>query len=395
MKHYLVFFKTIEDNNRVLYDDNTYETLHYLPPSAEIHHYECFKGFDATDEGLMNFKTSLIAWNEELKTNDILSIDWFKYYTNFSAVEMTFKRLCKGKYEDHEIIDRIESKWIEATHNGGLTYCNVGTHDSHGYDFQSFYPCLMGQFKFILPHKKGAEIFLSVLPEDISLGFYRVKITSEHIHATKLFAFSKDHVYNNISLDHAIELQEEFNFKIELIIDDKPNAYLYPKGIRSSSVFGKWFDVLFKIKTKHPKNKLIKHLLSSLWGSLSHGNNIIKTWDEIEKEGLKIGIGNDSDYKIADFTLTNDKEYYKLQCMKQPYKHNFRLKSFLTSYGRVKIAEVIMTDLESCIRVHTDGVVFNKEIKLNFPRLVSEDKTTGLIQWKGVNNYTCLSSAST
>ena len=71
---YLVFFKTIEDNNRVLYDDNTYETLHYLPPSAEIHHYECFKGFDATDEGLMNFKTSLIAWNEELKTNDILSI---------------------------------------------------------------------------------------------------------------------------------------------------------------------------------------------------------------------------------------------------------------------------------------------------------------------------------
>ena len=113
----------------------------------------------------------------------------------------------------------------------------------------------------------------------------------------------------------------------------------------------------------------------------------MKTWDEIEKEGLKVGIGNDSDYKISDYTLTNDKEYYKLQCMKQPYKHNFRLKSFLTSYGRVKIAEVIVSDLDAVIRVHTDGVVFNKKMKLDFPRLIPEDKTTGLIQWRGVNNY--------
>ena len=46
-----------------------------------------------------------------------------------------------------------------------------------------------------------------------------------------------------------------------------------------------------------------------------------------------------------------------------------------------------MTDLDATIRVHTDGVVFNKEMKLNFPRLVPEDKTTGLIKWDGVNNY--------
>ena len=394
MNKYLVFFKTIDEENRCLFNDDHYETIRTFPDSTDCHRYEVFKGFEPTDEGLMNFRSSLIKWNEELKHNGILKIDWFKYYTNFSAVELTFKRLAKGKYENHDPIDKTESKWIESTHNGGLTYCNVGIHDSHGYDYQSFYPSLMGQYKFILPNKKGAEIHLTEIPEDISLGFYRVKITSSHKHATKLFAFSKDHVYNNISLDHAIELKEEFDFNIELIIDDEPNAYIYPKGIRASSVFGKWFDTLMMIKAKFPKNKLIKHLMSSLWGSLSRGNNIMKTWAEIEQEGLNVGIGNDVDYKIVDYISTSTQEYYKLTCMHQPYKHNFRLKSFLTSYGRVKIAEVIMKDVDAVIRCHTDGVVFNKEMKLDFHRLIVEDKSTGLINWKGVNNYICLSSSS-
>jgi hypothetical protein len=67
-------------------------------------------------------------------------------------------------------------------------------------------------------------------------------------------------------LAHAIELQDDYNFKIELIIDDKPNAYIYPPGVRSSSIFGVWVDKLSKIKMKYPKNKLIKHLLSVFGG---------------------------------------------------------------------------------------------------------------------------------
>ena len=331
-------------------------------------------------------------WNEELKDNNILTIDYFKYFTHYIAVLMTFKRLCKGKYEDHEPIDATESKWIEATHNGGLTYCNSGIHNSYGYDFSAFYPTLMGQYKFIIPNKKGIEQYLKEIPNKISLGFYRVKITSDHKHATKLFAFSPDDVYNNISLDHAYELQDDYNFKIDLIIDDKPNAYIYPPGVRSSSVFGVWVDKLSKIKMKYPKNKLIKHLLSSLWGTLSQSNNIIKTWDEIQEEGLKIGMGNSFDYKIIDYKA--EKDYYKLQCMAQPYRHNIRLKSFLTAYGRVKIAEVAQTNLEGMIRCHTDGIVFNKPMKEKFVGLIKEDKTTGKINWKGINCYTCLSSCS-
>ena len=389
---YLVFFKTLEDNHRCLYDNDQFETLEYLPDTKDCHHYEVFKGYDATDDGLTKYKLDMIRWNEELKNNDILPIDYFKYFTHYSAVLMTFKRLCKGKYEDHDAIDAIESKWIEATHNGGLTYCNSGIYESFGYDFSAFYPTLMGQYKFILPHKKGTEQYLKEIPSKILLGFYRVKITSDHKHATKLFAFSPDDVYNNISLSHAIDLQDDYNFEIDLIIDDKPNAYIYPTGIRSSSVFGVWVDKLSKIKIKHPKNKLIKHLLSSLWGTLSQSNNIIKTWDEIEKESLKIGMGSGYDYKILDYHA--EKDYYKLQCMAEPYRHNIRLKSFLTAYGRVKISEVAQTNIDGCIRIHTDGIVFNKKMTEKFVGLIKEDKTSGNINWKGVNCYTCLSSCS-
>lgn len=386
---FLVYFKTLDDNHRCLYEDDHFETLDYLPDNTECHHYEVFKGYDATDDGLISFKADLIRWNEELKTNEILPIDYLKYYTHYSAVLMTFKRLCKGKYEDHETIDAIEARWIDMTHNGGLTYCNNGTHNSYGYDFSAFYPTLMGQFKFILPNKRGAEKFITEIPKKISLGFYRVKITSEHEHATKLFAFSPDHVYNNISLAHALELQEDYNFNIELIIDDKPNAYLYPDGVRSSTIFGVWLDRLSKIKIKHPKNKLIKHLLSSLWGTLSQSNNIFKTWDEIQSEGLKIGIGNGFDYKILDYRA--EKDYYKLQSMAEPYRHNIRLKSFLTAYGRVKIAEVAQTNIDGTLRIHTDGIVFDKKMTEKFPSLIKEDKTTGKIEWKGVNCYKIIS----
>jgi hypothetical protein len=107
--------------------------------------------------------------------------------------------------------------------------------------------------------------------------------------------------------------------------------------------------------------------------------------------------------KVLNTFKSSEKDYYKIQCMTQPYRHNLRLKSFLTAYGRVKITEVALSNLDGCIRIHTDGIVFNMKMKDNtmnlikqdkFIKLINEDKTTGKINWKGVNCYTCLSSCS-
>ena len=67
---YLVYFKTIEDNHRCLYNDDHFETLEYLPDTKDCYHYEVFKGYDATDDGLIKFKSDMINWNNELKNND-------------------------------------------------------------------------------------------------------------------------------------------------------------------------------------------------------------------------------------------------------------------------------------------------------------------------------------
>ena len=53
----------------------------------------------------------------------------------------------------------------------------------------------------------------------------------------------------------------------------------------------------------------------------------------------------------------------------------------------MKIAEVAQVDLDAVIRIQTDGIVFNKDIKLDFPLLVRDDKTTGLIHFDNVNKY--------
>jgi hypothetical protein len=77
--------------------------------------------------------------------------------------------------------------------------------------------------------------------------------------------------------------------------------------------------------------------------------------------------------------------------MAEPYRHNIRLKSFLTAYGRVKIAEVAQTNIDGTLRIHTDGIVFDKKMTEKFPSLIKEDKTTGKIEWKGVNCYKIIS----
>ena len=71
-----------------------------------------------------------------------------------------------------------------------------------------------------------------------------------------------------------------------------------------------------------------------------------------------------------------------------PFASNLRLKSFLTSYGRCHIGEIIIkAGLENVKRVHTDGVVFKKDIDLDIDNFIREKKTTGLICWKSINDY--------
>ena len=101
-----------------------------------------------------------------------------------------------------------------------------------------------------------------------------------------------------------------------------------------------------------------------------------------------------SDYKIISYDFNDEMEIYKLQNTIIPYKYNIRLKSFLTAYGRIKIAQIALEDLDNVIRIHTDGIAFQCKKSFKIPLLLVEQKTTGLIEYFNVNNYSNLNSRS-
>jgi hypothetical protein len=246
--------------------------------------------------------------------------------------------------------------------------------------------------EFKIPMKEGYETSLSKLPisKNLKVGLYKVKIVSSNEDFKKIFAFSKDNVYTQYSLGFALKHAKKYDISIAL--EDGDNAYLYnDEDIKTGKeLFGTWYETLMRIKKVHPKNKLLKSLLSSLWGTLTQGNFFWKTEKEIEDEGLSIGYPSKKKppvIEIHDFIDNDNGMIYKLLDRKQRYKYNMRLKPFLTSFGRAKIADIARKHISYVVRIHTDGIVFNKPINHNIDGFLVEDKTTGLIDWKHINNY--------
>ena len=110
--------------------------------------------------------------------------------------------------------------------------------------------------------------------------------------------------------------------------------------------------------------------------------NINKTYDQIIDEKIDVDI----EYYIHELIIKKHSEYYILVPIENAYKFNIRIKPFLTSQCRKGIANVIIDNLGSFVRVQTDGACFTKEIDYEkYDGLVPEVKTTGTIHWKNVN----------
>ena len=56
MNKYYIYFENKEGNFRVLYNDDSFETLIHKPKETTYHHYEMMKGYAATDEGLLSLR---------------------------------------------------------------------------------------------------------------------------------------------------------------------------------------------------------------------------------------------------------------------------------------------------------------------------------------------------
>lgn len=380
-----------------MYDTETkqFTTIDRLPYDKQI--FYVFKNY-ASDEKLLKYIEDLKQWSKELKEET--KIDYLKFRTHTGAVQLIVKNLCET-FDDFEDIDAIEASWIERCSNCGLQQLlKKGKRECHGYDGKSFYLSILGKpnLDFSIPMKKGKEHILDSIDYfKLQHGMYRVKITSKD--PKFIFAYSEDHVYTNISLYDAFKYKREgLDVNLELIKDGLPNAYLYGNkkvdGIHSSRyVFGAVFDKLMKAKQKYPKNKLVKFISSAIWGHICQFNTINLTLDEIMEKDLYCTPDlhdKDADYYIHDMT----DRYYTLIDAEKPYKFNIaRIKPFLLSMGRRITTSVAMLHIDDVVRIHTDNVTFSKphnDIMTKFksyPEFIAEEKTSGLIDWQGVNDY--------
>ena len=77
--------------------------------------------------------------------------------------------------------------------------------------------------------------------------------------------------------------------------------------------------------------------------------------------------------------------YTLLNVNKSPQKYNFRLKSFVTSFGRLHMLKTLYPVLDKIVKVNTDGFLITEELRY------TQDKSINLI-YEGFNRYNIKSS---
>lgn len=386
--------------------DDFNEVVEELIKSKDIENYkyfELFKGYEMDLKSLIQYKEDFNKWAKEIRP----IVDYKKYYNHDFAVRLVFESKSKNQVEELKLDDITFKEFVffEKCPNSGLMSFDDSFKDleidAHGYDFSAFYPNMLLKIKLATKQGKRKKL-KSIDLENLAYGIYRVKITTDDNRFKKVFMFSKSNYYTHYSLQFAYKYKDEFKINFELIKDDDYNALIYDdeKLTDTTNIFSKWFNTLQDLKTKFPKNKLVKHLMSSLWGSLTSFKR--KFFEDDAIDNLDVSELFDPD--MTEYKLLEEKYYddetkphgyrtvYSLIKSENPYKYNLaRLKPFLVSYCRAQVGELIMNEnmLDNVVRIHTDGIVLNKPYDfthLNYhPK--PEDKTTGKMKFKNVIFY--------
>jgi len=398
-------------NDRIFFVNDDDEELHEnsirITYQAEgfYHYFECFKGYDANIEGLIQFRHDFLLWTAELRP----LLDYHKYFSHGDSVTNTFKRYSTNEINKLKVenIHIDESFYMESTNNGGWMNLNESyknkTIKSYGYDQTSFYPYLLANSDFKFPIKQGTVYYMDRLDfKHLDFGIYRCEVQCDHPEFRNIFTFSKNGFYTHLELQFAYKWRVKYGITIKLDVDCDDNCLLYTESdlVDSKVIFGTWFTRLANAKRMYKKNKVIKHLMSSLWGYLIKFDRIMCD-DENDFINLDMSMLNDQEstkFKLLNIKcFPNDSENghrtrYEYIDANHPYKNNLaRLKPFFTSYARNYMVNLLISEnlISKYIRSHTDSIVLT--VPHDFTHLeyypIAEDKTTGLITWSNVNKY--------
>jgi hypothetical protein len=352
--------------------------------------------YEANDDDLMKYVEKFYEDHKILlKSKDTNYFNYTSCKSDNGAIKQMYYKIHGYGITKHEKIEIDESLWINNCSNNALQYCKKGIYEIvYSYDFSFNHPKLLASDEFNIPTKKGQELILNEIPKDLQYGYYRMKIYfNNKTIQYKIFRMSDDDVYTNYDIELLRELQTKYEVEIDyhLIMDNKPNVYLYDDECLKSgnALFGKWYNNMNNLRNKYKDNYLIKHLSSKLWGVFSQNTKICISEDDIIKQGLDIGNEN-HDYLISKVINKKTHTYYELIDTHKPFRYNIRLKPFITSIARKKTALLAMENIKNVIRIHTDSVSFieplDSDIVKSYGNLKYENKSSGSnIEWINVN----------
>ena len=373
----------------------------------KLHYFRPLDGYDNTDADLLRYKFDFNNQCKEAKSIKLktrsgkyFSIDYKKYNTHKEAVFYNWKRhyVEKCVFDMFQKVTAKEFYAIERCYNAGLITLNLDFKEKvtecYSRDYSSFYPRLLETMKIpfeegkLYSFKKDELIF-----GKLKYGIYRVQITYTNSKLTNIFNFSQDNHYTSQTLNSLQKYKEFFGIKFKLLKPDDTfnyNAliYEYDQLMDGKLLFGNWLKDMLSAKKQVPKNRLIKHLTSTLEGTLkSYKKILFDNFEDIDMTRINSNV--ESDYKLIKKTDNN-----QYQCVKtdDAYKYNLaRLKPFLVATGRKKIFELIMQHnlIDKVVSIHTDRIALTEDFDYTNHRYVPlpEAKSTGNIIFYSVVNY--------
>ena len=366
-----------------VYNGEVIENPRFKPKSG----FELPKTYEISDDGLKKYHKNLTQWYEEINQHQKLSK---RCYSNDSAITyMFFSQLRGDKEIEYDTITYDESTWFDKCYKSGLIYGKKGDYENvNSYDFTKFYSSILGGYNTgrEIPITEGIKKTITKLPEklkDLQYGIYRVSIKSDNPDIKAIYSFSKFNHYTHIDIQYAGFLKSRgYIDSIELIVDDKPNALVYDKLIKTQKIFKRYVGVFTDLSLKYPKNKLLKAMLSRLWGRLMKKNdpksftkeqlfmmdeNELSKWVSVKEKYI---------YDEEDYTKQPTFIAYMVNS-KSMYQYNLRLQPFLSSHARKKMGNKIINNFDDIIRVQQDGVIFkNTESTINLDKgeFIIDDK---------------------
>lgn len=322
-----------------------------------------------------------------------------------------FKRFLPKSVPNMTKPSLTEYKYFESTYNGALQKLKqAGECNCIGYDFSNSYGNMMSsnlflygeRIKFHLATSEGQTNTNIKLPKIFQYGIYKAKITSRSKYFDMLFCINEENYYTHYELNFLLKHKKELKVDIELLGDNI--VYSDDILIDGFKIFNQWNKILGEIKKELPSNGLIKLLRSRLWGTLSQSNTLTYSDSELDENGIEFNMDPNypCDYLLVDELHKNNGEtLYKILNKNDPYKHEYRLKSFLTAFQRVQTAEIAIRHKNAVHRIHTDNITYDvKRLKKYYieggdvlhsandlPTFIKESKTTGLFNFVNVNNY--------